>query len=683
MSPEDFVQVTDVLRDAHVMVDTNGRVVASNRAARKLFTDHGLEPPQHLDECLQREQGPLGEFLRQCARRREPTITTVQLQAEQQVTKFRCEGALLSPRAGDEPAQVMLSLIPKEASDQPFAVLNDKLAQLSREVDLRKETEASLQQHLRLSEFGREFGLVLSRRGELDEMLRSCTDLVVEYLGAAFARIWLIDDSRDILILRASSGLYTHLDGSHSRVPVGQLKIGYIAESQTPHLTNQVIGDPRVNDQQWAEREKMVAFAGYPLIVDGTTIGVMAMFARQELSANVVKAMGSVANELAVGISRKQAERQLQKKAAELELADSRKNEFLAMLAHELRNPLAPIRSGLELLACDTSEREVVSTMLQQVDHIVRIVDDLLDVSRIMRGRIEMRKQPVAIREIITQSVEAVRPHLTAADHTLQIRGDEGDPYVDGDEVRLTQVVTNLLNNAIKYTPTGGEIHIEVSDDEHHVTIQVADNGIGIDPEFVPELFTMFAQASRSLDRSQGGLGIGLTLVKQIVDLHGGTVSASSNGREAGSTFTVQLPQCPRPQQSTPPPVTSKSDIASKRIMIVEDNLASAKLLARLLERHWGHELSIQADGPTALATASDFRPDLVFLDIGLPEMDGFEVARAMRNNPVTAGAFIVALTGYGTEEDRQKSADAGFDMHLVKPVSLDNLHEMFGIYAG
>lgn len=266
-----------------------------------------------------------------------------------------------------------------------------ELHELNREIERRKQSEDALRQHLQLSEFGREFGLALTKAGTLDEILRRCTELMVQYLDTAFARIWVMQDDGKLLVLRASSGLYTHLDGGHSRVPVGQLKIGFIAASQQPHLTNQVLGDPRVNEQAWTAREGMVAFAGYPLIVDGATIGVMAMFAKRPLPKAAFGTMGSVATQLTIGISRKKTQDSLTQKAAALELANDRKNQFLAMLSHELRNPLAPIRSGLDLLRGERPGNDLIPVMQDNVEYIVRIVDDLLDVSRIMRGWIVRR----------------------------------------------------------------------------------------------------------------------------------------------------------------------------------------------------------------------------------------------------------------------------------------------------
>lgn len=684
MSPEQFLQISDLLTDAIFLVTTDGVIQAANRRAHAALglKESGLAGLR-LQELVDQDAKSLASYLRSCARSREPVMTTLVAGSEDEIEKFRCYGALVAQRTDQSPAVVMLTLFPQVASNEPFLVLNDKLTELAHEVERRRWSEQALQKHLQMSEFGRNFGLALSQAGTIEEMLRRCTDLLVQYLDAAFARIWVTDESGETLVLRASSGMYTHLDGDHGRIPVGQFKIGSIAQLQQPHLTNQVVGDERIHDQSWAQREGMVAFAGYPLIVDGNTIGVMAMFARQHLPDTVIDAMSSVANELAVGISRKQNEDALREKAAALELADARKNEFLAMLAHELRNPMAPIRSGLDLLRSERPESEVISEMQSQMEHIVRIVDDLLDISRIMRGRIEMRKQPLNVKHTLQRSIAAIEPARKAAGHQLHVIDVPEDLWIHGDEVRLTQAVTNLLYNAVKYTPHGGRIEVAAEESGRHVQLSIRDNGIGIEEEFLPELFTLFAQASRALDRSQGGLGIGLTLVKQIVSLHGGEVSAVSEGRGKGSVFTIRLPLTSQPLATHGPlEGGDEPDISCYRIMVVDDNVASAKILARLLEKKWQPEITIAHNGRMAIEQAERRCPDIIFLDIGLPGLSGYEVARALRGKAQFAHTFIVALTGYGTDQDRRKSADAGMNVHLVKPVGLDDLKLVFKMCA-
>ena len=362
---------------------------------------------------------------------------------------------------------------------------------------------------------------------------------------------------------------------------------------------------------------------------------------------------------------------------AQLREADRRKDDFLAMLAHELRNPLAPIRSGLDLLAINGVEQETVGLMQQQVTHMVRLVDDLLDLSRLMRGKIPLYKEPVSVQVVIERSVNAIHPLVEAQSHELTVSLPPVPIWLDADPVRLAQVVTNLLNNASKYTPKGGHIWLSAKQEGEQALVSVRDNGIGIDPELLPHVFELFTQADRSLDRSQGGLGIGLTLVRSLVEMHEGRVEAHSEGLGKGSEFIVRLPAASSPQKAA----EAKSQAVPRtprRILIVEDNVGAAKVLARLLAKTGAHEIQVAYEGVQGLKLAKQFQPELVLLDIGLPGMNGYEVAKRLREEPGGAAMLIVAVTGYGQEEDRRRSKAAGFDEHLLKPPSMDVLQTLF-----
>lgn len=358
--------------------------------------------------------------------------------------------------------------------------------------------------------------------------------------------------------------------------------------------------------------------------------------------------------------------------------ADRRKDEFLAMLAHELRNPLAPIRSGLELLAIESGEhREIVELMQSQVEHVVRLVDDLLDVSRIMRGKVELRKQIVKLTDLIQRSVTAVRPNVDNRQQQLTVVAEVDPIFLNADPVRIVQVIENLLTNASKYMDVNGKITLTVERHSDTAVITVQDTGVGIDKELLPHVFELFTQSSRSIDRAQGGLGIGLTLVQRLVEMHGGSVSAHSDGLGHGSTFVVRLPIVDALHQQ-PPKVLDDAAVAACRVYVVDDNRSAVWLLKALLIKVGGHEVQTAADGPTLLANIRTFRPQVVFLDIGLPGMDGHQVAREIRRHAEFEGVLLVALTGYGQEEDRKNSRAAGFDVHLVKPTSLDQLKSVF-----
>ena len=372
---------------------------------------------------------------------------------------------------------------------------------------------------------------------------------------------------------------------------------------------------------------------------------------------------------------RRRLEDDLRRVAAELSDADRRKNEFLAMLAHELRNPLAPISNAVRALSLGRRDETAVdsaSEMLErQVGQIIRLVDDLLDVSRISRGKIALRPERVELTRIIDQAVEASRAQYRSMDQELTVSLPSEPVYLNADPTRLAQVVGNLLNNAHKFTDVGGRISVAVEREGAQVVIRVKDTGVGIAAEHLAGIFEMFTQVESSLERSRSGLGIGLTLVKTLVEMHGGTVEAHSDGPGRGSEFVVRLPvlrDVPESLSPAAPEHLDASPVVRRRVLIVDDNRDAAEWLATLLSLS-GHETHIALDGDQAVKAAERLLPDAILLDIGLPRIDGYEVCRRIREQPWGRGLMIVALTGWGQEEDRQKSKEAGFNTHLVKPV--------------
>jgi CheY-like chemotaxis protein len=347
--------------------------------------------------------------------------------------------------------------------------------------------------------------------------------------------------------------------------------------------------------------------------------------------------------------------------------------------AHELRNPLAPIRSGLSVMRLGGNSHatatKVLEMMERQVTHMVRLIDDLLDVARISGGKLDLRKEPVELKQVLSSAVETSLPLIEAGQHELIVDVADKSLPVEVDATRIAQVVANLLNNAAKYTPSGGRISLSARQDGDEVVISVADTGIGIPEEALATVFVMFAQIGRDVNRAQGGLGIGLSLVRRLVEMHGGTVAAASAGIGQGSTFTVRLPLAAHaisgntlaaPQQH----MTDATSAKGLKVLVVDDNEDAAITLSMILEVH-GHTTEVAHDGLQALAAAREFKPAVVFLDIGLPRMNGYEVARAMRKIPELAHVVLVALTGWGAESDRALSKEAGFDYHLTKPVEL------------
>ncbi|HUS24865.1 MAG TPA: PAS domain S-box protein [Candidatus Binatia bacterium] len=352
--------------------------------------------------------------------------------------------------------------------------------------------------------------------------------------------------------------------------------------------------------------------------------------------------------------------------------ADRRKDEFLATLAHELRNPLAPIRNALQILALPGVEaptqlhaREV---MERQVHHLTRLVDDLLDVSRVMRGKIELRREPVALATLVARAIETVQPLIDRQHHALDVRLGSDALHVDGDPERLVQVIANLLTNSAKYTPAGGRIAIEARAERGQIVLGVRDNGIGISPDVLPRVFELFVQGGQNSVRAASGLGVGLTLVKSIVEMHGGSVEAHSDGSGQGTLVSVRLPLVAAPVARISAAGAARLPAGSAvRTLVVDDNRDAADTLGALL-RQQGHDVAVAYDGPAALEAARAHPPALVLLDIGMPGMDGYEVARRLRAMPGMERAIIAALTGWGQERDVQRSVQAGFDRHLVKP---------------
>jgi signal transduction histidine kinase/CheY-like chemotaxis protein len=546
-------------------------------------------------------------------------------------------------------------------------------SKIARDITDRKLAEAAAAERNRLMALRADISTALASDGDQRAILRECTTSLVHHLEVALARIWTLNAAEGVLELKASEGLYTHLDGPHSRIKVGEFKIGRIASSRQPHVTNDVPHDPDVSDQAWARREGLSAFAGYPLAVEGRLLGVLGMFARRTLPDEVTTDLEPLANMIALYLDRRRVEEELRRVAAELSEADRRKNEFLATLAHELRNPLAPIRNGLQLmhLAGDDPQiiKESLPLMERQVQQMVRLIDDLMDVSRITLGKLELRKERVELASVIRHAVETSRPLIEESRHELAVTTSSMPIYVDADLTRLAQVFSNILNNAAKYTERGGEIALIVERNDNEAVVSVRDNGIGIPPEMLHKVFEPFTQVDRSLERSKSGLGIGLTLVKRLVEMHGGSIDARSGGQRMGSEFVVRLPiMLVMASEAVVGDVSPTMQSAGRRILVVDDNRDSAQTLARLLEII-GHEARTAHDGGEAVATAGAYHPEVIMLDIGLPVMNGYEVARTIRRHPWGTDIVIVALTGWGQMEDRKRSKEAGIDHHLVKPV--------------
>ena len=371
------------------------------------------------------------------------------------------------------------------------------------------------------------------------------------------------------------------------------------------------------------------------------------------------------------------------RRAEALRQADERKDEFLATLAHELRNPLAPIRNALEILRLvgdDAAKAKAAREMMErQVVQMVRLVDDLLDVSRITTGKLAVRKTVLELQAVLRDAVEIVKPFIEARRHRFDMVLPPEPIAIEGDRTRLAQVFSNLLNNAAKYTDPGGQLLLSAAVEGREAVIRVRDNGIGLAPESRSNIFDMFVQVDRTLERSQAGLGVGLTLAKRLVELHDGTIEVNSDGVGKGSEFVVRLPLTyARVEDGRGRREAGRAQ--GRRVLLADDNVDFVSSLGDLLSAR-GHDVRIAHDGEEALKAAEEFEPEVAFVDIGMPKVHGYEVARRLRSRPATSGALLVAVTGWGQENDRKRAREAGFDRHLVKPVDPDEIDTILESY--
>ncbi|KAF1045381.1 MAG: Autoinducer 2 sensor kinase/phosphatase LuxQ [Herbaspirillum frisingense] len=434
-------------------------------------------------------------------------------------------------------------------------------------------------------------------------------------------------------------------------------------------------------DQHWFDKYGQVAMSGQPLrfIDESTPLRRWFDVHASRFGAPANRHVAVLFNDIT---ARRRAEEDLKHAAAELAESDRRKTQFLATLAHELRNPLAPIRTGLDIMRINggnaAAMERVQGIMQRQITQMARLIDDLLDISRINSGKVVLQREAIDLRETLSALVETMQPQIDAAGHMLSLKLPREPMPIDADATRITQIFGNLLNNAIKYTPKGGRILISARRLDGQMEVSVADTGVGIPRDALDQVFEMFTQVSRNMGQAQGGLGIGLSLVRSLVEMHGGTVRADSEGAEMGSTFTVVLPArqpAAAPGNTAPaaPVITGPKPV---RVLVADDNRDAALTLAELLELH-GYSTAVAHDGYQAVALARSFAPDVAFLDIGMPGLDGYATAGALRQTEGMAHLMLVALTGWAAAEDRERSALAGFNVHLKKPVDTDTLLDL------
>jgi len=468
----------------------------------------------------------------------------------------------------------------------------------------------------------------------------------------------LVSHAPLIVYAKDRAGRYLMVNGQWSE-SVGIPRDHALGKTDAELFAPELAAIASAHDQQVLDTGEPVQYEHDFAIAGRTSTFLMIKFPLRDEEGQPVAVCG-IANDIT---ARKDAE-------AALKQADRRKDEFLAILAHELRNPLAPIRLALEMLRTCDGDAELSSramdVMTRQLGHLVRLIDDLLDVSRITRGKLELRRSRVPLVDIVRTAVETSRPQIEAAGHELVV--DVTDPAIElyADLTRLAQVIANLLNNAAKYTPRGGTIHLVARHQAGRVTIEVSDNGRGIVAEDLPRVFEMFAQVDPLTTRGHGGLGIGLALARALVEMHGGQIDATSGGLGKGSTFRVELPSADPAQARPSAPELEVPATQGLRVLVADDNRDAIDTLALFLERS-GHTVRTASDGREAIEAAATFHPDVCVLDIGMPHMDGYEVARTLRAHG--KAPVLIALTGWGQAEDHQRSREAGFDYHLIKPV--------------
>lgn len=550
-----------------------------------------------------------------------------------------------------------------------------------RDITERRRSENLLQERMRLAALQADVGVALTTAATFSEMLRKCTDAIVEHLQAAFARIWTVDGEGATLELQASSGLYTHINGGHARVPIGQFKIGLIAAERRPHLTNDVLTDPRVGDRNWAQREGMVAFAGYPLIVEDALIGVIGLFAKHELGPETLTALESIANSVALGIERKRAEAALREARDAAEAANRAKSDFLASMSHELRTPLNAIIGYSEMLQEEVEEigEEAMLKDLNKIHsagrHLLGLINDILDLSKIEAGRMELFPEAFPVEAAVRDVAGAVEPLVAKNSNELrvEIEPDIGEMYTDLTKTR--QILFNLLSNAAKFT-ANGKITLRVERDNtavDAVRFTVTDTGNGIPKERLGQLFQPFTQLHNPRRVNQAGTGLGLAITKRFCEMMGGSITVQT-AVGAGSTFSVLLPRSIRRDEEHPENAAATSVPGGKSIvLVIDDDPAARELMRRYLAREDVTPV-LASGGEEGLRLARQLRPQLITLDVVMPGMDGWSVLQALKSDPELSGIPVIMTT---IVAEQGLGYALGAADYLLKPIAKDKLHEV------
>jgi PAS domain S-box-containing protein len=659
--------IVDSAVDAIITIDLQGNVESLNSAAEQMFGYRAEEIVGQNVKMLMPEpyqsqhDGYLANYLR----------TGIQkiIGSGREVDGLRRDGTTF-------PMELSVSEV--DAGDTRF------FTGIVRDISARKQSEQIQAERSRLAAFAAEIGRSLVAADGLQRMLNGCAEAMVEHLDAAFARIWILNDAEEMLELCASAGMYTHLNGAHGRVPVGKFKIGLIAEECKPHLTNAVVGDPRVGDQEWAQKEGMVAFAGHPLVVQGHVVGVMAMFARHPLSAATLDALNSVASSVAVGIERLRGEARLQESMQAAEIANRAKSQFLANMSHELRTPMNAILGYSEMLQEEAEELGQSDFVpdLKKIHtagkHLLGLINDILDLSKIEAGKMEIFAEDFDLASLLHEVASTVQPLVEQRSNTLSFKAPDDLGLMHSDQTKIRQCLFNLLSNAAKFTENG-QVRLSVvresRDERDWITFGVTDNGIGMSAEHLEKVFEAFTQAEGSTTRKYGGTGLGLTITKKFCQMLGGDLSVESEFG-SGTTFSFRIPahiengQNESSETAAATSASSTFDSLQPLVLVVDDDPTVHDLLGRFLSKE-GFQIASAYNGKDAIEIARQRLPMAITLDIMMPGMDGWAVLKKLKELPETADIPVVMSSMI---ESEGLGFALGADEYITKPVDRERL---------
>ena len=636
-----YHRLISLLPGSALVLDLQGQVYALNHSANELLEQPSPLPFSLLDLIAPESVAAARAFLRRCAQSNQPVVGKIVLAARVPDAAYVCHGALLEPRNEQSEPLIFLRLQPTRESNLKFQALQIKIEALNNEIIRRNKAEQALQSqtsYLQVILNSIEAGVIVTDgKGKITLFNPAAERLTgwdsTEALGQDVEKVFQIVDERS---------------ASPLNNPVTR---AYLTQSIVSHTVNMALLH-KDNGQSTIE------FTSAPIADPSSVEGVVTVF--HDVTKKYI------------------LEQELQQRAEKLALMDERKNQFLTMLAHELRAPIAPISFANQVLQTDTVEPALriqsVQVIERQVSHLKRLIDDMLDVSRITSGKMNIVKQRIDLIEVIQGVCQDLTSQCEAAGITCQCELPTDPIWVDADADRLIQVLYNVIFNAIKFTPSGGKITLSVTLLETSVEITVKDTGTGIEPAALNDLFEPFIQAEQQLDRSAGGLGLGLSLVKGIVELHDGTVQIHSDGIGYGTQITFRLPR-ENAHATVDQPIVQTNTVLSHRILLIEDDEDTAQMMTQLLQMK-GHEVHYASSGPSGVALAKAIQPTFIFCDIGLPEMDGFEVVTTLRQYVDTAKIPIVALSGYGDTDFVNRAFAVGFNLHITKPASLHDLEQ-------